>query len=248
VLRGIAAATDAGLISPPAAVIERTCHALAQLIGDDGQFIACLRNHHSAEFPDRWSTRRGPFLAKAAAGILAASESMPSVDSAVVDAAKRTLDASLDALVRMPHDETHPFLYAIEGFLTFPHDAAFAERLPAVVAHFDSLLETTRVLGRVPEVRTSRGRRRLDIVAQTIRAGIMLDVHRRDGKSNRRALDRLTHSLERYVRDDGALPFSPDALPLQFNVWTAMFAEQAFAFASYDVREIERLAASPLIV
>ena len=98
-----------------------------------------------ARFPDRWSTRRGPFLAKAASGIIEASEALSNVPAALVDAAKRSFDASIDALVRAPHGETHPFLYAVEGFLARPNHPAFAARLPTIAGHFDTLLDRSRI-------------------------------------------------------------------------------------------------------
>jgi len=277
VLRGIGAAARIGLIAPPATVVDRTCTALTRIVGADGQFDACIRHRGDESFPERWSTRRGPFLAKAAAGILDAGQTLPNVPASLLSAARQTFDASLDALARAPHDETHPFLYAIEGFLARPDDAAFAARLPQIAAHFDVLVVRSRTGGRVPEATSSDGALRLDIVAQTIRAGLLLDAHRRDqipnrrecvpprsplgayaapggegnrasGAARRRELDSLGDTLAQYVRADGALPFSPDAPVVQFNVWTALFAEQALALVYREPREIARIAASPSIV
>lgn len=248
VLRGIAAAAQAGLVAPPPTLVDRTCDNLSRLIAEDGQLDACAPYRDDAELPARWSTRRGPFLVKAAAGIIDAARTLPSVPASLSSAAERTFDASLDALVRAPHDETHPFLYAVEGFLANPQHAAFAERLPRIVAHFDTLIDRSMTIGRVPEASSEEGPVRLDIVAQSIRAGLLLDAHRRDGISLRRELDSLADALAQYVHDDGALPFSPDVPDLQFNVWTAMFAEQALALAYLEPREIARIAASPSIV
>ena len=161
---------------------------------------------------------------------------------------RRTFDASVDALLRAPHDETHPLLYAIEGFLARPNDFQFDARRTKVVAQFDALLDRSRARGNVPEALSSDGVARLDIVAQTLRAGLLLDAHRRDGISRRGELDSLADALAQYVRPDGALPFSPDASPLQLNVWTAMFAEQALALTYREPREIARIAAAPSIV
>jgi len=277
VLRGIGAAAKTGLITTPAKVVDRTCSELARIIGSDGQFEACIRHRGDENFPERWSTRRGPFLAKAAAGILDAGQTLPNIPAALLSAARQTFDASLDALARAPHDETHPFLYAVEGFLARPDDRAFTARLPKIAAHFDALVARGRSSGRIPEAKSSDGLFRLDIVAQTIRAGLLLDAHRRDrisrrsecvpprsplrgfaapgggairalGAARRRELDSLADTLAQYVSADGALPFSPDALDVQFNVWTALFAEQALALVYREPREIARIAASPSIV
>ena len=248
VLRGIAAAARENLLDAPRTVVDRAYVVLAQLVGPDGQFDACLRHGQRADFPDRWSTRRGPFLAKAAAGVLDASDALQNVPAILVNAARQSFDASVDALVRAPHDETHPFLYAIEGFLARPADGAFAARLPKITAHFDALLERSSKLGRVPETAQNAGPTRLDIVAQTLRVGLLLELHRGDGVSHRRELDRLAATLAQYVHSDGALPFSPNADVVQLNVWTAMFAEQALSLAACEPQEIARSAASPTIV
>jgi len=248
VLRGVGAAAREGLLAARESTLDRVCDALARLVGADGLLDACLRNGDPANFPDRWSTRRGPFLAKAAAGILDANDALQNVPAILVNAARRSFDASVDALVRSPHDETHPFLYAVEGFLARPADRAFAARLPEITAHFDALLELSSKLGRVPETAQNAGPSRLDIVAQTLRAGLLLEAHRSDGASRRRELDRLADTLAQYVRSDGALPFSPNADVVQLNVWTAMFAEQALSLAACEPQEVARWAASPTIV
>jgi len=248
VLRGIAAAARENLLDAPQTVVDRAYVVLTRLVGPHGQFDACLRHGQRADFPDRWSTRRGPFLAKAAAGILDANDALQNVPAILVNAARRSFDASVDALVRAPHDETHPFLYAIEGFLARPDHGAFAARLPKIAAHFDALVERSSKLGGVPETTQHAGPSRLDIVAQTLRAGLLLEAHRGDGVSRRRELDRLADTLAQYVRPDGALPFSPNADAVQLNVWTAMFAEQALSLAACEPREIARWAASPTIV
>ena len=248
VLRGISAAAQAKLITPPAAVVDRTCSALTPMIAVDGQLEACIRHRGSDKLPERWSTRRGPFLAKAAAGILDAGQTLPNVPATLLRAAQQTFDSGLDALIHAPHDETHPFLYAVEGFLARPDDSAFAERLPGIAAHFDALVERSRTIGRVPEATSNEGVVRLDIVAQTVRAGLLLEAHRHDAISRRHELDSLADTLAQYVRADGALPFSPDAPVVQCNVWTAMFAEQALALVHREPREIARIAAAPSIV
>jgi len=248
VLRGVGTAAREGLVVSPEPVACRVGELLATLIGVDGCFEACRRRGDRADFPDRWSTRRGPFLAKAAAAILDASEALPNVPGILVDAANRSFDAGLEALVRTPHEETHPLLYAIEGFLARPDDGAFSARLPKIAAQLDALLDRSRRLGRVPETAINEGPQRLDIVAQTLRAGLLLEVHRRDGVSRRDELDALAKTLAQYVRPDGALPFSSDAHAVQLNVWTAMFAEQALFLAASGPRDIARHAVSPTIV
>ena len=248
VLRGIGAAVGARLLASPAFVIERTCSWLSRLIGLDGQLDACLKHRNEDSFPDRWSTRREPFLAKAAAGIIGAARALPDVPTGLRIAAQRTFDASIDALLRASHGETHPLLYAVEGFLALPEGAAFIERLPKVAARFDALLQHATQIGRVPETLSRAGTPRLDIVAQTVRAGLLLNAHQAAQASSAPELDNLADTLAQYVRADGAVPFTPDARAAQFNVWTAMFTEQALALAYREPREIARIARAPIII
>jgi hypothetical protein len=247
VLRGIGSAVRARLVPPPDTIVKQTCHWLSRLIGADGQFDACLRHRNDGPFPDRWSTRRGPYLAKAAAGIIDASHALHEVPMTLRVAAQRTFDASIDMLFQVSHEETHPFLYAVEGFLALPRDAAFGARLPKVTARFDALLQRTKKMSRVPEALDRAGPLRLDIVAQTIRAGLLLNT-RENRSSSRCQLDSLADTLAQCVRADGAVPFAPDASVAQFNVWTAMFAEQALALAYREPREIARIALAPSVV
>jgi len=177
--------------------------------------------------PDRWSTRRGGFLAKAAAGVLAAGEILPHVGVRLRTAAAATVAASLDAAVGEPHDETHPALYAIEGALIVPDRRAVAPLMPALTNHVDMLLAHAAVDGWLPESRNAAGVGRLDIVAQTLRAAALLRARCADWSPDPRALDKLRQALVRCISPAGELPFAPRAAAPQYNVWCAMFAEQA---------------------
>ena len=66
--------------------------------------------------------------------------------------------------------------------------------------------------------------------------------------TRRRRLDALTDRLARAIGPDGAVPFAPGAHPPQFNVWAAMFAEQALALAQFEPNALARFAAAPCIV
>ncbi|HVO91149.1 MAG TPA: hypothetical protein VMV45_21625, partial [Casimicrobiaceae bacterium] len=73
VLRGLASAAEQDLLEADAHLVERLCANLLDLVGDDGLLEACVRAPGQDELPARWSTHRGPFLAKAARGIMVAS-------------------------------------------------------------------------------------------------------------------------------------------------------------------------------
>jgi hypothetical protein len=247
-LRGLASAQRQGLIAPDAALVDRLCAWLSRLVGPDGALDACLRHRVCDAWPQRWSTRRGAFLAKAAAGILAAASVLPRLPPPLLAAAERTFAASIDALVRAPHDETHPYLYAIEGFLSLPQRPDFATALPAIAEAFDARIAEAERVGRLPEVRGGEGPARLDIVAQALRAALLLAAHRPASPEREPRRRFLVASLVQHVAPGGALPFAVEATPPQHNVWTTMFAEQALALHELAPAERMRFAASPCIV
>jgi hypothetical protein len=73
VLRGLASAARFGLIETDPRLVARISELLGRLVADDGMFDACTATRIDAALPDRWSTRRGPFLSKAAGGVLIAA-------------------------------------------------------------------------------------------------------------------------------------------------------------------------------
>jgi hypothetical protein len=237
VLRGLGAAARWRLLEPSPAIVAGVCAELDRLVDGDGHLEACVR-HRGDAMPARWSTRRGAFLAKAAAGILGAAETLDAIPARLLDAASRTYDESLRLLVACPHAETHPLLYAFEGVLSMPADSRLATVLPPIAAQFDALLAHVRALGRVPEFLRpgsgDPGARRMDIVAQTLRVGALLAAHRPQSPPDRADLDRLRRSLIEQISPAGALPFAAGATPPRYNVWAAMFADQALAMAGSD--------------
>jgi hypothetical protein len=227
VLRGVASATRARLISPDEALLRRVEAQLLRLVASDGMFDSCRACPASASLPQRWSTRRGGFLAKAAAGVVSASEVLP-ISATLQQAAAATMTASLDAAIGQPHDETHPALYAIEGALGLPDRRAVARSLPALTNQVDMLLTHAAAHdGWLPEARAMAGVERLDIVAQAVRAAVLLRARCVDWSPDPRALEKMRHLLVRYITPAGALPFAPRAATPQYNAWVAMFAEQA---------------------
>src|SRR5207237_7130622 len=95
---------------------------------------------------------------------------------------------------------------------------------------FDAFVQEVIQIGHVPESLDRAGTLRLDVVAQTVRASLLLNAHAPLRASSRRQLDSLAGALAQYIRDDGAVPFTADTTAAQFNVWTAMFTEQALAY------------------
>jgi len=248
VLRGLAAATEQRLIRSDDALVDTVGRELDRLIGADGNFDACrVHARTDVPFPARWSTQRGAFLAKAAAGVDFAALRLPGMPASLRDAARATFDASLDALLATPHAETHPQLYALEGYLNWPAHPDFARRLPDASACFDALVARCDALGRMPESTLDAGPARLDIVAQAMRVALLLDHH--GGTTRYRAfVHRLAATLRNAITPDGAVPFVHDAAALQRNAWATMFASQALVWMSCDVAAIASVARQPLVV
>ena len=234
VLRGLAAAGRAGLLAPDPAVVDGMCGALSRLVASDGMFEACVPSGPGGPIPSRWSTRRGPFLAKAAAGVLRAASVLP-IPQPLQAAAELTFVASVGQLAREPHRETHPLLYAFEGVLDMPQHPRFHDALPSVAAQFDMLLAYASHDAHLPEslCRTSaNGPARIDVMAQTLRVGYLLAAHRPQQPPDRVGLARLRQSLARQVRPGNGVGFARSAASAQANVWATMFADQALAFAA----------------
>ena len=229
VIRGLASAVSARLIEPDATLIERLADTLRRLTGDDGQFEACMSTQASPP-PQRWSTRRGGFLAKAAAGVLCAAKVLPQI-APLQSAAEATLIASLHSAAQEPHAETHPLLYAVEGALSVPHHPAVTPVVDALAAQVEDLLQQVTMEGQLPESRFARGIARLDVVAQTLRVVALLRRRAHAWYPDPLVLERLKLGLTRHVTRTGALPIDPAAKIPQYNVWCAMFAEQALQVA-----------------
>ncbi|OLC68659.1 MAG: hypothetical protein AUH79_02840 [Betaproteobacteria bacterium 13_1_40CM_4_64_4] len=128
-LRGLAAATAQRLIDVDPKLVAAVCVWLDRLIASDGEFDACLVVSRGPAVPDRWSTRRGAFLAKAASGMIVASKLLP-IPGRILRAAKATFAASLQRAQQAPHDDTHAFLYTIEGVLAAGDDPQARAVLP----------------------------------------------------------------------------------------------------------------------
>lgn len=234
VLRGIGAAAHAQLILADACVVDGVVRALAPMIAEDGAFMACIARAKGDVLPDRWSTRRGPYLAKAAAAILRASKTLHLPDS-ITRAAERTFNASLDKLAREPHREAHPLLYAFEGVLSLPRHPRFADALPSVSAQFDILLAHAGNDGYLPEalgMTAGHGPARVDVMAQALRVGYLLAAHRPQQPPDRVALARLRQAMTRQIRPNGGVAFARSTSRAQANVWATMFADQALAFVN----------------
>lgn len=239
VLRGVASAAAAGLIDLDSLLMERLFEQLSRLVGVDGQFVACVAPL-GVELADRWSTRRGGFLAKAAAAVLAAARVLPRVPAALQAVAEATFAASIRAAIEHPHDEAHPQLYAIEGALILASHPAVIPVLPQLAQQVQGVLSSATLHGALTESSSPGGVERLDIVAQALRAACFLRAAAPEWSPNQRAMDRMQHILVRYTMPDGGVAINTAASPPLYCAWAAMFAEQALAVARMTPIDLTR--------
>ena len=231
VLRGLAAAAEQDLLEPDPGLVDCVCDHLEALVGDDGLLNASRSWMRDFTLPARWSTRRGPFLAKAARGILDAARVLD-VPPRLLDAASATYAASLEWAVGSAHDYTHAFLYTVEGLLASARDEMPAYVMHALAAQFGRLLERTRGLGHVPESHSNVEVRRVDIVAQAVRVMVLLRAHGEPMTGYRGVLELLIEVLAGSIEESGGIPFDLRIQPTQYNAWAALFAEQALDWAA----------------
>ncbi|MDQ6619341.1 MAG: hypothetical protein M3Z31_06535 [Pseudomonadota bacterium] len=223
-LRGLGSAVAARLTEADPVVVVGLCRELERTIGDDGVFDAC--DAPGVPVPDRWSTRRGGFLAKAAGGIIRAAQQLPALRPRVADAARRTFDHALQWAVDTPHDEAHPLLYTLEGIVGLPEHPRTREAMNVVQLQLQMLLDRYAATGRVPERQSdARSVERTDVLAQTIRIANALHVEVE-------AIAPLRERLAGAVRADGSLPFALNDHASPANVWASMFASQALLTSS----------------
>jgi hypothetical protein len=252
VLRGLASAARAQLITVDTQLIAGLVRQLEQLLGSDNAFEACVANAGASQLPVRWSTRRGAFLAKAGSGIAAAARSLPGIPAHIGHAARSTFDASVIAMREASHLEVHPLLYAFEGVLGWPDHPQFTSNLRIVAIQFAALLELAGENGQLPEVigTAARGMEtaRVDIIAQAIRIGSLLAAHGAPHSPNQLVLARLRNALANAVRPCGSVGFVLDARRTECNSWAAMFSDQALAFAGAVPELATRLCSDPLLV
>jgi hypothetical protein len=208
IVRGLADA--APLVGDAACgrVAARIADWLDRMVGMDGRLNPWLVLD-SVGFPDRWSTRRGPYQIKTSAALLGAPSGW--VPNRILRAAEETIDAwSARVNEQM---EWHARLYAMEGL-------AWVRPDQRAKIGFD------RAVGYLPEeVGSSQGRSRADIQAQALRL-LCLDPSAPETIRLHFADVVLAH-----VSLQGAVRFWPDDETA--NVWCAIFAHQALDWCIY---------------
>lgn len=175
---------------------------LDHMVGSDGRLDPWLVLD-PVGFPDRWSTRRGPYQIKTSAALLGSPAGW--VPNRILQAAEATID---DWAARVDEQlEWHARLYAMEGLARVRP----GQRPKICFNH---------AAGCLPEqVGAERGRSRADIQAQALR---LLCLDPSSSETIRRQLAELVFA---HVSLQGAVRFwSKDETA---NVWCAIFAHQA---------------------
>lgn len=212
-LRGLCAATEAGLIALPEFAVGRLLEELAAFVDADGKIRAARLLTPGYTLPTRWSTLGGPFEVKASSRVELAARHLP-LPPELATACRALAQSYRTQIATLPLQMLHPTLYFAEGMLVAEADcradiAVLAQRCLALADG----------AGNLPEAEDSSVPRS-DIIAQTLRVLLLCDA------ADERA-DTLAAALCARVDAGGRLPFRVDLDQPQPNVWCAMFAEQA---------------------
>jgi hypothetical protein len=161
--------------------------------------------------PPRWSGQGGPFLLKAFAYLRHG-------EGPVAKAAQAAIPELVGQALACPHREAHPQLYAIEGLLLLGEFGPAQRALQALLgAHGGPAGLRESIDG---------GGRRSDVLAQALRAALLLDAD----AARKSTWRTLALELAQRVDARGRIPFVP--LAETCPTWAALFAEQALALYS----------------
>jgi len=170
--------------------------------------------------PSRWSARVGPFLLKACARLCHAA-------GPIGAACAGTLPTLVEQCMSSPHAETHPQLYAIEGLILIGRTVDARSALGDLCVRCggaNSIREST--LG---------GPRRSDVLAQLLRAALLLAVASRKDPDWAGVADELLGRIDEY----GRVPFAGNSGPRP--TWAALFCEQALTLWQGEPMAAEEL-------
>jgi hypothetical protein len=156
--------------------------------------------------PIRWSALAGPFLLKACARLRHA-------EGPIAAACAKSVPALVEQCRLAPHIEAHPQLYAIEGLIVLGHAVEARTALALLCKRHGGL-------GGIRES-TLGGPRRSDVLAQLLRAALMLGLARRDDP----AWSQLVKELLGRIHENGRVVFSDSDATCP--TWAALFCEQA---------------------
>lgn len=205
VLRGLTSAVV--LAGAPARELQHRWSALVceQFVSD--RELVPYRAESTSRLPDRWSTRDDQHLAKAAAALLSCRDAPERLS----EAARHTLRRwAARKLTEVATEELHPALYRVEALLM--------EQVSLDVAAVD--------LATIIESLETSEPQRGDVLAQALRAGVILRASGVPGAPSRGMLHDLRARLLEHATPRGSILFTRTG-PEHHNVWATMFAHQA---------------------
>ncbi len=231
ILRGFASAASRWPGIVPDAVMARYLASMNTVIA-----AGHLRSHRlrpgasEQEVPVKWSTRIDVHHVKIAAALASVGSQFAQVISATLAEQAEALAREGSARLR----ELHPFLYLIEGWLTLWGQSGSPAYLDHANAAFGIVLNEIGPAHRVLPPIAGRDELpvRSDVLAQALRAGILLehadrfDAARASQWSSARSL--LETALLSRVTPEGGIEF--DVIGRHRNVWASLFAWQALDF------------------
>jgi hypothetical protein len=197
-------------------------------------FAAQVPRGRSASLPARWSTLPGVYQLKIAAAILAPlGPRSVSENAKTVALARQTRRIQLKQFRRgCVVDELHPAFYALEGLaqLTLRRRSGAIDGL--MTRTFSDIMRFITPAGHLPESTQPGAAPRSDVLAQALRIGCVLVERNLLPISLRRTLDQMAAALQDFVAADGSVYFRlpTSTAAVQRNVWSAMFAHQAFTY------------------
>lgn len=195
--------------------------------------LQAFRPHGSlhSDAASRWSCNPGPYQAKVATAILSTNTVSPIPDrlrsTAAAAYGRWRQYSQLRALVG-----DHPAFYHLEGLaLAGANDVDAGAWSVARQAYLHIIGMRSPAAPLTPYFNGSASENRSDVLAQALRMGCILRS-RGDLESAtlEQKLQHLADVLGQFVGDDGAVLFRNRAPYRHKNVWSSMFAHQAFCF------------------
>lgn len=220
-IRGLAQVTRCGLVDPArtTTTLARLTEQVMAMRGEDGA-LRCLRQR-GGSIPDRWSTRGGPFLVKALASILHATQ-LWAAPKELTQAALTTLPGVWPNDFATIHpDSDHAALYFVEGVL-LGGDCGIPS--PNAESHCQQII-WRRAMRSDNGLNPGVGHRH-DVLAQWLRASLLMPP-KAIGEMETHRQRTVAMQLSEAVTADGWLPFGGNGFDSSANVWCAMFAHQA---------------------
>ena len=222
-LRGLSAVAGFLDTAVYSSILDSLIFRLHQFVDASGLLQPCVALHGGSR-PVRWCAEAGPYQLKAAASILPLSGTVP---AALSTAAQKTVDRWEGFLPdSVSCEELHPFLYFVEGLVLLGCQHSDPERLRRAAAAYCRVFAPAAS----SDVRWTGDRARSDVIAQTLRLGLIL---RQFGYLRSPHwglfLDALADRLLAFRGPTGAIYFRRDALGqlVHANTWSSLFAVQA---------------------